>query len=82
MPPRFPWRYALSSPETAQIVLLDAPAVLGWVTYRELDARYGLGAVRLGLRRAIETGAVRDVPVETTVMRSPDEHAVEVVGLG
>jgi len=33
-----------------RIVLLDAPAVLGWAAWREVDARYGLGLVTEGLR--------------------------------
>ncbi len=30
-------------PEVRQIALTDAPAVLGWQTWRELEAEYGLG---------------------------------------
>jgi AcrR family transcriptional regulator len=29
--------------EILRIALLDAPSVLGWARWRELDARYGLG---------------------------------------
>lgn len=30
-------------PDVRQIALTDAPAVLGWQTWRELEAQYGLG---------------------------------------
>ena len=39
-----------------RIVLLDAPAVLGWAAWREVDARYGLGLVTEGLRAVFAAG--------------------------
>ena len=39
-----------------RIVLLDAPAVLGWAAWREVDARYGLGLVTEGLRAVFAEG--------------------------
>ena len=41
---------AALDPAVQRIVLLDAPAVLGWAAWREVDARYGLGLVTEGLR--------------------------------
>jgi AcrR family transcriptional regulator len=32
-----------------QIVLIDAPAVVGWERWREIDGRYGYGLLRTGL---------------------------------
>jgi AcrR family transcriptional regulator len=32
-------------PETQQIALTDAPAVLGWAEWRSIEGRYGLGLV-------------------------------------
>jgi AcrR family transcriptional regulator len=52
-------------PEVRQILLTDAPAVLGWEAFRELDGRHGLGMLKVGLQAAIEEGAVPPVPVET-----------------
>lgn len=34
-----------SRPETLQIALTDAPAVLGWAEWRSIEAMYGLGLV-------------------------------------
>jgi hypothetical protein len=32
--------------------------VLGWAEWREVDARYGMGLVRLGLEAAMEQGVM------------------------
>src|SRR5215467_12530022 len=48
---------ACADPEVERIILLDAPAVLGWEAWRDLAGRYGLGLVRLGLQAAIDAGA-------------------------
>ena len=45
-------RLAASDAAVRRIVLTDAPGVLGWQRWRELDARYGLGLLRLGLAAA------------------------------
>jgi AcrR family transcriptional regulator len=49
---------ACTDPALAQISLIDAPSVLGWVEWREIDARYGMGLVRLGLEAAMEQGVI------------------------
>ena len=49
---------ACTDPALAQISLIDAPSVLGWAEWREVDARYGMGLVRLGLEAAIEQGVM------------------------
>jgi AcrR family transcriptional regulator len=55
---------AVSAPATRRIVLLDAPAVLGWEKWREIDLRYGLGAMRTALQTAMDAGAMKTRPVE------------------
>jgi AcrR family transcriptional regulator len=50
--------------EVRQILLTDAPSVLGWAQLRELDARHGLGLVKLGIQRAIQEGAIEPGPVD------------------
>jgi AcrR family transcriptional regulator len=49
---------ACTDPALAQISLLDAPSVLGWAEWREVDARYGMGLVRLGLEAAMDQGVM------------------------
>ncbi|HEV8718554.1 MAG TPA: TetR/AcrR family transcriptional regulator [Candidatus Binatia bacterium] len=55
---------ACLEPTVQRIILLDAPAVLGWETWRRIDAEYGLGLVRQSLQAAIDTGYVAPLPVD------------------
>jgi AcrR family transcriptional regulator len=50
---------ACTDPALMQISLLDAPAVLGWAEWREIDERYGLGLVSAGLENAMAAGLFR-----------------------
>ena len=50
---------ACVEPAVIQIALIDAPAVLGWEEWREIDARYGLGLVTAGLQGAMDAGILR-----------------------
>jgi len=54
---------ACAEPEVERIILLDAPAVLGWEAWRDLAGRYGLGLVQFGLQAAMEAGAMVSQPV-------------------
>jgi AcrR family transcriptional regulator len=49
---------ACTDPALAQIALLDAPSVLGWAEWREIDARYGMGLVKVGLEAAMQQGSL------------------------
>jgi AcrR family transcriptional regulator len=51
-------------PDVQRIVLLDAPAVLGWQRWREIAADYGLGLIESSLRSAIEAGQIAEQPVK------------------
>ena len=57
-------------PEVQRIVLLDAPAVLGWEEWREIGARYGLGLIEGLLTAGIESGEIRRQPI------APLSHAL------
>ena len=52
------------APAVQRIVLIDAPAVLGWATWREVEARYGLGLVTMGLQTAMEAGVLARQPLQ------------------
>ncbi len=54
---------ACTEPAVLRIALLDAPALLGWREWREIDARYGLGLVSFGLRNAMDQGVFREQEV-------------------
>jgi AcrR family transcriptional regulator len=55
---------ACTRPDVAQIALIDAPSVLGWQEWREVDAKHGLGLVSAGLELAIAAGVLQRQPVE------------------
>ena len=68
-------------PEVQRIVLLDAPAVLGWERWREIAGSYGLGLIEGALGGAIEAGAIRRQPVKPlahALMGALDEVAMYV----
>lgn len=48
-----------------QIMLVDAPAVLGREAVDAIDARHGMETLICGLRDAMDAGAIRRLPVET-----------------
>lgn len=50
--------------DVRQIVLTDAPAVVGWARWREIDARHAFGHLRLGVAAAAETGAIDPADVD------------------
>lgn len=45
---------ACLEPGTRRIFLLDAPSVIGWQRWREIDAQYGSGSLRRGVEAALE----------------------------
>jgi AcrR family transcriptional regulator len=62
------WLDACSDPEVQRIVLVDAPAVLGWTRWTEIGDRYNTGMVRALLTNAVETGRIPPQPIEATVL--------------
>lgn len=55
---------AALDPAVRRIVLLDAPAVLGWQAWREIDTTYGLGLVSAALEHCMEAGLMTRRPVQ------------------
>jgi AcrR family transcriptional regulator len=55
---------ACEEPAVKQISLTDAPAVLGWQEWREIDNRHGLGLTRAALQGAVDAGEMRPIAVE------------------
>jgi AcrR family transcriptional regulator len=51
-------------PEVRRILLIDGPAVLGWDTWREIEARYGLGAIRHMVGEGVAEGSVVGVDAD------------------
>lgn len=50
---------ACLDPEFQRVVLLDAPSVLGWERWHEIDSVYGLGMTRIALQMAMDDGYLR-----------------------
>jgi AcrR family transcriptional regulator len=50
-------------PEVQRIIMLDAPAVLGWEAWHEIAERYGLGLTMGVLQVAMDAGAIAPLPV-------------------
>jgi AcrR family transcriptional regulator len=55
---------ACEEPAVKRIALTDAPAVLGWQEWREIDNRHGLGLTRAALQGAVDAKVLRPVAVE------------------
>lgn len=70
-----------SAPDVQQIVLIDAPAVLGWDQWRAVGVKYGLGVIEGMLAHAIAEGAVPEQPLRPTahvLLGALDEAALYV----
>jgi AcrR family transcriptional regulator len=57
------WLDACSDPRISRIILVDAPAVLGWERWREIGLRYGMGMVQGILTQAMAMGRIVQQPV-------------------
>jgi AcrR family transcriptional regulator len=50
------WVRIAAEPEVRRIVLLDAPGVVGWARWREIDEQYGFGNLKAALAAIAEDG--------------------------
>jgi AcrR family transcriptional regulator len=57
------WLEVSGDPEVRQLILLDAPSVLGWAEFRDVAQRYSLGMTEQMLTQAIEAGQLERQPV-------------------
>ncbi|HSV40046.1 MAG TPA: helix-turn-helix domain-containing protein [Nocardioidaceae bacterium] len=67
--------------EVQQIALIDAPSVLGWARWQEIEAEAGLGLLRAGLEAAMTAGQLKKLPVDdlaTALLGSLTETALSV----
>jgi len=75
------WLDIASEPEVRQLVLLDAPNVLGWAGFREISLRYGLGMTEQLLGAAIDAGQLAPQPTRplaTVMLGALDEAAMSI----
>jgi AcrR family transcriptional regulator len=69
------------TPEVQRILLIDGPAVLGWQTWRQLEGRYGVGAIHGLLERAVLEGALPAQPLIVlahVLLAAADEAALVI----
>lgn len=70
-----------TEPNVQRILLVDAPAVLGWPKWREMDARYGFGLVKHALSGAMQAGLLpnQDVDILAHVLLGALTEAAMVI---
>jgi AcrR family transcriptional regulator len=67
--------------DVQQIVLIDAPAVLGWERWRAIATKYGLGVIEGMLAHAIAERAIPEQPLRATahvMLGALDEAALYI----
>jgi AcrR family transcriptional regulator len=57
------WLAACAEPEVHRIVLIEAPAALGWERWREIGRGYGVGLVEMALGALMDAGTIARRPV-------------------
>ncbi len=55
-------------PEIRRILILDAPSVLGWEAWNEMDRRHGFGLLIEGVQAAVAAGELEGDPLAIAVM--------------
>jgi AcrR family transcriptional regulator len=75
------WLEVSGDPEVRQLILLDAPSVLGWAAFRDVAQRYSLGMTEQLLTEAIRAGQLADQPVRAlahVLIGALDEAAMAI----
>ncbi|MBV8031486.1 MAG: TetR/AcrR family transcriptional regulator [Betaproteobacteria bacterium] len=49
-----------AAPRVQRVLFVDAPAVMGWTRWREMDERHGLGLLKQGIAAAIQHKQLRE----------------------
>jgi AcrR family transcriptional regulator len=64
------WLALVADPSVRRIILTDAPAVLGWQRWREIDERYGFGLLKAAVQAVADAGrlAIGDADVVAHVL--------------
>lgn len=59
---------AMTVPGRTRLILIDAPAVLGWDDLYAIDARHGTRTLREGLDAAMRAGVIRHLPFDALTL--------------
>jgi AcrR family transcriptional regulator len=79
------WIRQAGDPVVQQIMLIDAPAVLGWQRWRELDEQSTLGFIRSAIAYAADAGSVDERHVDVfahIVLAAANEVAMMIALAG
>lgn len=57
------WIDFMAQPDARRVLVIEAPTVLGWERWNEMDAT-GFGHLTDGIREAMEAGKLKQMPVE------------------
>ncbi len=77
------WVRLAGDPVVQQVVLIDAPAVLGWQRWREKETDYALGSLKAGLQAIADVGRLpADMvdPFAHVLLAAVNEIALLVAG--
>ena len=58
----------MAAPQARRILILDAPSVLGWEAWNEMDRRHGFGLLVQGVSEAVAEGSLAGEPETLAVM--------------
>ena len=75
------WLEVSGDPEVRQLILLDAPSVLGWAAFRDVAQRYSLGMTEQLLTEAMRSGQLAQQPVRAlahVLIGALDEAAMAI----
>lgn len=75
------WLEVSGDPEVRQLILLDAPSVLGWAAFRDVAQRYSLGMTEQLLTEAMRAGQLAEQPVRAlahVLIGALDEAAMAI----
>jgi AcrR family transcriptional regulator len=75
------WLEVSGDPEVRQLILLDAPSVIGWVAFRDVAQRYSLGMTEQLLTEAMRSGQLAHQPVRAlahVLIGALDEAAMAI----
>jgi AcrR family transcriptional regulator len=76
------WVHLAGDPVVQRIVLIDAPAVLGWARWREIEEQNALGTLKLAMQVAAAEGRIGEELVDVfahTLLATMNELALMIV---
>jgi AcrR family transcriptional regulator len=88
------WLALARDPTVRQIVLIDAPSVVGWQAWREIDNQHALGLLKMALQMAASAGRMRPdrvevyahmllaVLIEMSLMIARSDDAITAIEIG